>query len=117
MTPRIESLLEEIALHLSGLAGESEAIEQALSDVVLGLEAIKPGDTTAIVEAIKGLALTVNVSPTPVQVNVSPAPVHIAAAEHVPFAPLTLRINRFATNGLIDTVDIFERPKTNRIGA
>lgn len=113
MADRIEALLEEIALHLSNLAGEAEvakSIEQALSDVVLGLEAIKPGDTSALVAAIKGLNLTVNVSPTPVQVNVVPAPVHLAAAEIVPFAPLTLRVNR-TTNGLIDTLDIFERTR------
>lgn len=112
MTPRIEELLEEIALHLSSLAGEAEVakdIEQALADVVLGLEALKPSDTSALVDAIKGLKLTVNVSPTPVQVNVAPAAVHMAAAELAPFAPLTLRINRNTTNGLIDTVDVFEK--------
>jgi hypothetical protein len=114
MTPRIEALLEEIALHLSSLAGNAEAvtsIEQALSDVVLGLEAIKPGDTSAIVAAIKGLQLTVNVSPTPVQVHVAPAPVHLAAAEIGPFVPLRLKIVRNTANGLLDFVDVFERPK------
>ena len=109
MTPRIEALLEEIALHLSSLAGEAavaSSIEQALSDVVLGLEAMKPGDTAAIAEAIKGLALTVNVNPTPVQVNVAPAPVTLAGS---PFKPLRLKVNRSTANGLIETIDITER--------
>ena len=111
MTPRIEALLEEIALHLSSLAGEAEVagtIEQALSDMAMALEGMKPGDTSALVDAIKGLKLSVSVSPTPVQVNVQPAPVHIQAAEPIPFAPLTLRVNRNTTNGLIDTVDIIQ---------
>lgn len=90
------------------------AIEQSLSDLVVALEKIAPVDMAGITAAIKGLKLTVNVSPTPIQVNVSPTPFQVnvpAATVQVmdsAFKPLILKVNRARHTELIESIEITE---------
>lgn len=110
---KITPLLEEVALHLSSLAEDAEVlktIEQTLSDVVLSLEALKPMDPSAIVAAIKGLRLTVNVEPTPVHVHVAPATVKFPPAPAPrPFPTLKMKVTAWGPDGRIEDVEIYEK--------
>ena len=105
---KIEDLLGEITQAVSdmvadasGLGAQVGAIEQALADVAAALEA--GAKTDAIVGAIKGLALTVTVNPTPVQVNVP-------EVSHRPFRPLVMKVTAYNHQGRIATVELFEKP-------
>ena len=110
----METLLEEIALHLSSMASDSDVssgIEQALFDVVVALEKMKSLDGVDIVKAIKGLKLSVTVNPTPVTVSVQPTPVEIImppVQKAEAFKPLRFQINRNTFDGRTESIDVFE---------
>lgn len=109
----IQPLLEEVALHLSSLAGDADVlktIESTLADLVKALESMKSMDPAAIVAAIKSLRMTVHVEPTPVHVHVAPADVKFPPAPTPqPFRPLRMRVTDWGPDGRIEEVEITER--------
>ena len=107
----VEALLTEANQALSELVTMAEknadglhaaGIEQALAEFVGFLRKTLQYDVAGIVAAIKGLNLTVNVSPTPFEIVVPPAPA-------TPFRPLVMKVTAYNHQGRIDTVEISER--------
>jgi predicted transcriptional regulator len=116
---KVDDFLASLSESLKGHIDKAEAtsnekvmagIEQALADLVGAVEKLSEGDDDkGLADAIKGLKLSVTVSPTPVQVNVSPTPVEIKIPEAKGFRPLTLRVNRANLTNLIESVDVIEK--------
>lgn len=111
---KIEDLLVEATQALAELVTVAEknadglsaaAIEQALAELTGTLRKTLQADSDAIVAAIKGLGLTVNVNPTPFEIIVPPAP----AAPATPFRPLVMKVLDYTHQGRIQTVEIFEK--------
>jgi hypothetical protein len=111
---KIEELLTEATQALAELVTVAErnadgvsaaAIEQALAELAGTLRKTMQADSSAIVDAIKGMGLTVNVSPTPLEIIIPPAPV----AAPAPFRPLLMKVLDYNAQGRIQTVEIFEK--------
>ena len=110
----LDSLQKTLAQHAEA-AAENPAtlaeIQQVLVDLVAALESVTKTDMGKVVEAIKGLKLTVTAQPPKIEVNVSPTPVTIDVKVpdgHGKFVPLRLKVVR-KSNELIDYVDVVER--------
>lgn len=109
---KIEELLVEATQALAELVSVAEknseglqaaALEQALAELAGSLRKTLQADTGAIVSAIKGLTLTVNVSPTPLQITVPPA-------ARQPFVPFEMEVTEITPLGGIKRVRITEAP-------
>ncbi len=109
---KIEELLTEATQALAELVGVAEknaqgmqaaALEQALAELNSSLRKTMQADAGAIVAAIKGLTLTVNVNPTPLEIIVPPA-------SRQPFVPFEMEVIDFTPLGGIKRVRITEAP-------